>query len=102
MYNVRMLELNFEWDRKKDKANAKKHGVSFEDAKTAFYDETAIVYHDPDQSEQEDRFILLGLSARAGVLVVCHCVRENDTVIRIISARTANKFEETDYWEIRK
>jgi len=98
-----MNELIFEWDKRKEKSNAKKHGVSFEDAKTAFFDETAIVYHDPDHSEKdEDRFILLGLSIKAGVLVVCHCVRESESVIRIISARRADKLEETDYWDTRK
>ena len=75
--------------------------MSFEDARTAFYDETAIVFHDPDHSSEEDRFILLGLSIRAGVLVVCHCVRDSDAVIRIITARRADKQEESDYWEYR-
>lgn len=102
MYNVRMSDLEFDWNPRKNKSNTKKHGVSFDDAKAAFYDETAIVYHDPDHSNDEDRFILLGLSIRAGVLVVCHCVREDDSVIRIISARPANKNEESDYWEFRK
>jgi len=97
-----MNELIFDWDPKKEKTNAKKHGVSFEDAKIAFYDETAIVFLDPDHSDEEDRFILLGLSVRAGVLVVCHCVRENDSFVRIISARHADKIEEANYWEIRK
>lgn len=102
MYNVRMSELEFDWDSRKDKSNTKKHGVSFEDAKAAFYDETAIIFHDPDHSAEEERYILLGLSIRAGVLVVCHCVREEDSVIRIISARRADKQEEADYWEYRK
>lgn len=97
-----MNDLEFEWDSKKDKSNAKKHDVSFEDARAAFYDETAIVYHDPDHSEEEERFILLGLSVRVGVLVVCHCVSGDDSVIRIISARRADKQEESDYWEYRK
>ncbi|NND70410.1 MAG: BrnT family toxin [Rhodothermales bacterium] len=97
-----MKGLLFDWDLKKDKANVRKHGVSFDDAQAAFYDETAVVFHDPDHSDDEDRIILLGLSLRKGVLVVCHCVRENDTVIRIISARCADKEEERDYWEIRK
>ena len=86
---------------KKDRANAKKHGVSFEDARTAFYDETAMVFHDPDHSSEEDRFILLGMSVRAGVLVVCHCMRDSDSIVRIISARRADKQEESDYWEYR-
>ena len=102
MYTVRMKELEFDWDSKKDKSNAKKHGVSFEDAKAAFFDETAIVFHDPDHSEEEERFILLGLSIRVGVLVVCHCTRGEDAIIRIISARRADKQEEADYWEYRK
>lgn len=75
--------------------------MSFEDARTAFYDETAMVFHDPDHSNEEDRFILLGMSVRAGVLVVCHCIRESDSVVRIISARRADKREESDYWEYR-
>jgi len=96
-----MSELRFEWDPKKEKANAKKHGVSFEDAKTAFLDETAMVFHDPDHSDEEDRFILLGMSVQAGVLVVCHCVRDSESVVRIISARQADNQEEIDYWEYR-
>lgn len=96
-----MKELEFEWDSKKDKANANKHGVTFEEAKTAFFDETAMVFHDPDHSSEEDRFILLGMSAQAGVLVVCHCIRDSDSVVRIISARRADKREESDYWEYR-
>lgn len=96
-----MSDIEFEWDAKKEKANAKKHGVSFEDARTAFYDDTAMVFHDPDHSNDEDRFILLGMSVRAGVLVVCHCIRDSDSVVRIISARRADKREETDYWEYR-
>ena len=97
-----MVDLEFEWDAKKEKANAKKHGVSFDDARTAFYDDTAMVFYDPDHSNDEDRFILLGMSVRAGVLVVCHCIRDSDSVVRIISARCADKREETDYWEYRR
>jgi len=96
-----MEDLEFEWDPKKDKANAKKHGVSFNEAKTAFFDETAMVFHDPDHSADEDRFILLGMSSQSGILVVCHCIRDKESVIRIISARCADKREETDYWEYR-
>lgn len=102
MYNVCMKELLSDWDTRKDKANTKKHGVSFDDARTAFYDETAVVFHDPDHSDDEGKFILLGLSLRTGVIVVCHCFRKNDTVIRIITARRADKQEEKDYLEIRK
>ena len=101
-YNVHMKTLEFEWDRKKETANIKKHGVSFKEAQSAFYDEGAIQFYDPDHSDEEDRFILLGLSLKPQVLVVCHCFRESETVVRIISARKADKDEEQAYWERRK
>lgn len=72
MYNVHMDYLKFEWDKKKDKANVKKHGVSFDEARTAFFDELAIQFLDPDHSDEEDRFILLGRSYKLNTLVVCH------------------------------
>ena len=97
-----MKELRFEWDEKKDKANQRKHDVSFEEARTVFYDENAIQFYDPDHSDEEDRFILLGLSLKPQVLVVCHCFRESETVVRIISARRADKNEEQEYWKQRK
>jgi uncharacterized DUF497 family protein len=97
-----MDKIIFEWDDKKDKTNKRKHGVSFEEARTAFYDENAIQYFDPDHSDEEDRFILLGLSFKLKILVVCHCFRESDSVIRIISARKADKEEEYEYWRMRK
>ena len=97
-----MAEIIFKWDDKKDKTNKRKHGVSFEEARTAFYDENAIQYFDPDHSDEEDRFILLGISYKLKVLVVCHCFRESDSVIRIISARKADKEEEYEYWRNRK
>lgn len=97
-----MRELHFEWDEKKDKANQRKHDVSFEEARTVFYDENAIQFYDPDHSDEEDRFILLGLSFKLQVLVVCHCIRESETVVRIISARRADKNEEQEYWKQRK
>ncbi len=93
-----MAGLSFEWDGKKSSSNEKKHGVSFEEAQTAFLDENAVRFHDPDHSQDEDRFILLGMSSRLRVLVVCHCFRESDSVIRIISARKADKREEKGYW----
>ena len=102
MYNVRMDGLRFEWDTRKDKANVKKHGVSFEEARTVFYDEFAIQFFDPDHSDAEDRFILLGNSYQLNTLVVCHCFRENETVVRIISARKADAEEEQAYWSYRK
>jgi len=102
MYDVCMSELAFEWDSKKDTANIKKHGVSFEEARTVFYDENAIQFFDPDHSDDEDRFILLGLSLKPRVLVVCHCFRERETVVRLISARKADQEEEQEYWRGRR
>lgn len=96
-----MDELHFEWDKQKDKANIKKHGISFDDARSVFYDEKAIQFFDPDHSDDEDRFILLGISFKLKVLVVCHCFRESDRVIRIISARKADGDEEQEYWRNR-
>jgi len=97
-----MNELRFEWDEQKEKANIKKHGVSFNEARTVFYDENAIQFFDPDHSETEDRFILLGISLRLRILVVCHCFRESETVVRIISARKADGDEEKEYWRHRR
>lgn len=97
-----MQNLVFEWDSRKEKANIKKHGISFDEARTSFYDEHALVFHDPDHSEDEDRFILLGTSYKLNTLVVCHCFREAETVIRIISARKADKDESKEYWNHRK
>ena len=97
-----MKELRIEWDEKKGKANVKKHGVSFDEARTVLYDENAIQFYDPDHSEEEDRFILLGRSFKPQALVVCHCFRESETVVRIISARKADKDEERVYWIKRK
>ena len=92
-----MSGLRLEWDAKKDRANQAKHGVSFEEAKTAFLDEGARVIADPEHSEDEDRFILLGLSIHLRVLVICHCYRESENAIRIISARRANRSEQREY-----
>lgn len=89
--------LSFEWDDNKNQINKQKHGVSFEEAKTVFFDEEALLKDDPDHSETEDRFILLGVSVETNVLVVVHCYRAEDTVIRIISARKATKNEEKQY-----
>jgi len=101
MYSVRMKEMRFEWDEAKDRKNRRDHGVSFEEAQTVFLDENALRFYDPDHSEDEDRFLMLGISFRLRVLIVCHCYRASDTVIRIISARKADKQEETDYWNKR-
>jgi len=93
-----MSDLAFRWDPRKDALNQEKHGVSFEEAKSVFYDESARLIGDPDHSEEEeDRFILLGFSSSLKLLVVCHCYRENESVIRIISARKATKSEARNY-----
>jgi len=102
MYIVHMNELRFEWDGKKNRANIKKHDISFKEAQSAFKDEHAIQFFDPDHSVSEDRFILLGISATLRVVIVCHCFREDDLVVRIISARKADQSEEKDYWEARQ
>jgi uncharacterized DUF497 family protein len=97
-YNVIMEGLSFEWDERKSLLNKKKHGLSFEEAKSAFFDENALLIHDPDHSEEEYRFILLGLSAKLRMLVVCHAYRKDNQVIRIISARKASRQEQGQYW----
>ena len=85
------------WDEKKNQENKKKHNVSFQEAETVFYDPYAKMIHDPDHSDSEDRFIILGLSKLLRLLVVCHCYREDDAIIRIISARKATKHETMEY-----
>jgi len=90
-------DLRFDWLERKSSANKRKHGVSFEEARTVFYDERALLVADPDHSDVEDRFILLGLSSALRLLVVCHCYREREGVIRIISARKANGPERAEY-----
>lgn len=92
-----MADLRFAWDPAKSRANEKKHGVSFAEAETAFSDEHGLFMADPDHSEDEDRFVLLGMSASLRMLVVCHCYREDDSVIHIISARTARRAEQAQY-----
>lgn len=87
----------FDWNDCKNEINKKKHGISFEEAKTAFFDERAVVFDDPEHSEKEDRFLLLGMSENANLCIVCHCYRESDTVIRLISARKATKKESERY-----
>jgi uncharacterized DUF497 family protein len=93
------MQLSFEWDSQKNASNKKKHGISFEEAKTSFYDPSARLISDPDHSDEEERFVLLGFSERLRVLVVSHCYRKGASVIRIISARKANKSEQSLYKE---
>ena len=92
-----MADLRFEWDPEKDKQNQRKHGVAFEEAESVFADEYGLFMSDPEHSEDEDRFILLGLSSALRTLVVCHCYRVREDVVRIISARKANPSERGQY-----
>ena len=87
----------FDWDDNKNKINITKHGISFEEASSVFVDERALLFDDPEHSEEEDRFLLLGMSEDANLCIVCHCYRESDTVIRLISARKATKKESERY-----
>ena len=89
--------MKFEWDLTKAAANVKKHQVSFEEARTVFYDEFALQFFDEDHSSGEERFLMLGMSSGARILIVCHCERDHGEVIRIISARKATKRESAFY-----
>ncbi len=86
-----MNGIHFIWDKERAVLHEKKHGISFEEARTVFYDENASEFFDPGHSKSEDRFIMLGMSFMVRVLAVCHCVREKGSIIRIISARKATK-----------
>ena len=92
-----MNPLTFEWDDGKNTLNKRKHRISFEEALTVFTDDNALLLPDPGHSTDEDRFILMGFSASLRILVVCHCNRRSEEVIRIISARKATKLERGDY-----
>ena len=89
--------ISFEWDLRKASANFKKHGVSFDEAQSVFYDENAVQFFDDEHSESEERFLLLGMSITARLLLVCHCERGEGDTIRIISARPATKRESSFY-----
>ena len=94
---VQMANLRFQWDERKNIESSRKHGVAFDEAQTVFQDNRALLIDDPDHSDDEDRFVLLGLSFSLRTLVVCHCYRESEDVIRIISARRANRVERAEY-----
>jgi uncharacterized protein len=96
MYTVHVT-LRFEWDPAKSASNRKKHGVSFDEAKSVFADEHGRLLDDPDHSDDEERFILLGMSVSLRILIVCHCYRQRNSTIRIISARKANRSEQRQY-----
>ena len=89
-----MNNLRFVWDENKNRANQRKHKISFDEAKTVFYDENARLIPDPDHSENEERFIIMGVSSNLRMLVVVHCYKENNEVIRIISARKVTRNEQ--------
>jgi len=93
--------IKFEWDTDKASSNKKKHGVSFEEARSVFYDEFAVQFYDEESSESEDRFLMLGFSDEARLLIVCHCERNAGSIIRIISARKATKTEANYYQGIK-
>ena len=94
-----MKNIKFSWDEKKAQKNINKHKISFEEAKTVFADENARLIDDPDHSEDEDRFILIGLSSSLKVLTIVHCYRDDENNIRIISARKSTRNEEKQYKE---
>ena len=96
-----MGNIEFAWDVRKARANLARHGVTFEEAQTAFLDEAGRLIDDPDHSEDEARFVLLGYSSQARCLIVSHCCRESGSVIRLISARRATAREEEAYWRFR-
>lgn len=96
-----MGNIEFAWDRLKAKSNLVKHGISFEEAQTVFLDDNARLIDDPDHSDEEERFLMLGYSLRARCLIVSHCYREANSVIRLISARRATAHEEKDYWSFQ-
>jgi uncharacterized DUF497 family protein len=89
--------ISFDWNAAKATANLKKHGVSFEEAQTVFYDDFAVQFYDEENSSNEERFLMLGLSSGARLLLVCHCERDGGGIIRIISARKATKHESSYY-----
>jgi uncharacterized DUF497 family protein len=92
-----MTKITFQWDEQKNKINQQKHGISFEEAESVFFDDYAIQFWDEDHSQEEERFLLLGISSKLRILIVVHCFREEDSIIRIISARKATKNENQEY-----
>ncbi len=94
-----MDEIHFTWDENKNGINQRKHGISFEEARGVFGDENAILFDDPDHSAEEERFLIIGIAETRGICIVSHCYREDDNIIRIISARKATKNEKRIYQE---
>ena len=98
-YVIGAIMITFEWDTKKNEINKKKHQITFDEAESVFNDENGIVIDDPEHSIDEDRFVIIGFSNRLKILTVCHCYRDSDEVIRIISARKATKKESQQYYQ---
>lgn len=96
-----MNGVRFQWDQDKNLANIRKHEVSFEEAKTVFFDENARLISDPEHSQDEERFVIMGISYRLRILIVAHTYKENDEAIRIISARKATQSESRYYYEVK-
>lgn len=92
-----MKTIRFEWDENKNQINKIKHGIDFNEAKTVFYDDNAIIFDDPEHSIEEERFLILGVSGYENLCIVSHCYRDEDNIIRIISARKATKNETKTY-----
>lgn len=99
MYNINIERIHFEWDENKNIKNKTKHGIDFKEASSVFYDDYAIVFDDPDHSDNEERFLIIGMSVKTRICIVSHCTRNNDSIIRIISARKATKHEAIIYSE---
>ncbi len=102
IYIIIMSYIRFAWDDKKNQASVRKHGVYFEEAQTAFFDANARIIHDPDHSREDNHFLLPGISRKLRLLTVCHCYRQNDEIIRVISARKATKNEAKQYRSYKK
>ncbi len=100
-YSIIMNAIQFEWDDVKAKTNKRKHDVTFEEAKTVFWDDNARLIHDPDHSDEEERFLMLGLSFKQKLMLVVHCYRDDGNVVRLISARNASKNERKQYEELK-
>ncbi len=96
------MSIKFTWDPEKDRENRIKHHISFDEAKSVFFDDNARLIHDPDHSVEEDRFIIIGMSISLKILLVSHFYREKVNVIRIISARKADRHEQKQYLEFLK
>ncbi|CAC5344755.1 MULTISPECIES: BrnT family toxin [Planktothrix] len=92
-----MNKITFHWDEQKNKINQQKHGITFAEAESVFFDDYAIQFWDEDHSQEEERFLLLGISSKMRILIVVHCFREEDSIIIIISARKATKNESQEY-----